>query len=945
MSIEKKLIFYLFVIMVTVAVGVGAVAIVLLYQHDLETHRFQLIQTAKSQARIIEAVARFDTKYSSNYPGGTYEATLSQIREANKNFEGIGETGEFVLAKLENKKVVFILHKHHRKNSTSSSSSEEPVLSEPMARAFAGESGSMFSLDYRGKKVLAAFEPVSVLNLGLVAKIDLSEIRAPFIKIGLLVGMGGITLIVIGSFLFLRISEPLIRSVRETGDRLNSVLEGADVYYWDWDINSDVVIHDPRWIKALGYNKDEFENTLEQCKKVAHPDDLLRLEQAIDDHLKGKTETFEVEYRVLKKSGEWFWVLDKEKILEKGQDGKPSRAYGTFLNIQERKDAERALKESEGRLRSITDNTTSFIFIKDLQGRYVFVNRRFEIVSGLLKWQILGKTDHELFSKETAELLVANDKVVLESMKALEFDETVEIFGDRHTYLALRFPLLALDNKPYALCGISTDVTERKRAEEKLLQSEVIVKNSFDMIASLNMDYTYLSANPRYCQAFGLTSDQLIGDKVSNVFGEKFFKDILKPRIDQCLKGRKIKYQEWFDFPESGKKYMDVHYCPFFDNDQNVRGIIVNARDITEYWKSEEKIRKLSAAVEQSPISIMITDIEGNIEYVNPFFCKTTGYSFEEVIGKNPRLLKSGEMPVEEYKKLWETILSGNTWRGEFHNKNKNDELYWESAVISPFIEEGVVTHFLAVKENITERKNQERLLSIAQKQAMVAQKLAGVGELAAGVSHEVLNPVNIISVYNQMLQRKSLDDPYIQQFCSKVKHEIKRITKIMKSLLVFSREGNAKFEKGILKNDIEKVLALVEEEYKLDNIKFVRNWCDESVEIEYDSDKMRQVYLNLINNAKYAMPNGGTITVGCSLEEREEQNYQQFTFSDTGVGISDKVKLRIFDPFFTTKPEGEGTGMGLSVIHGIIEEHGGRIRVESKVGKGTKFTISLPLA
>jgi len=356
--------------------------------------------------------------------------------------------------------------------------------------------------------------------------------------------------------------------------------------------------------------------------------------------------------------------------------------------------------------------------------------------------------------------------------------------------------------------------------------------------------------------------------------------------------------------------------------------------------QAEERVHELSEVVKQSPVSVLITDKDGTIEYANPFFIALTGYSLKELIGENPQVLKSGEMSPEFYKELWDTIKSGRVWRGEIQNKKKNGEIYWESAIISPLLTDGNVTHFIAIKEDITEKKKNEEMLKITQKQLLVSHKLASVGELAAGVSHEVLNPANIISVQTQMLQRKTKDNPLIQEHCTKVIHEIGRITKIVGGLLVFAREGGTKIEKGFLKDDIEKVLVLVEEEYKLDNIEIIRKWCDKPVEVLYDSDKMRQVFLNLLHNAKYAMPKGGTITVSCFAVK----NFHQFTFSDTGTGMSEEIRLKIFDPFFTTKPEGEGTGMGLSVVYGIIEEHNGEIKVESEEGKGTTFIISLPI-
>ncbi|MFT4579576.1 MAG: nitrogen fixation negative regulator NifL [Nitrospinales bacterium] len=494
--------------------------------------------------------------------------------------------------------------------------------------------------------------------------------------------------------------------------------------------------------------------------------------------------------------------------------------------------------------------------------------------------------------------------------------------------------------------------------------------------------------------------------------------------------------------------------------------------DITQQKRKTDKIRKLSHIVEGSPISILITDPSGNIEYANPSLLKTSGYSLDEVMGKKPSMFKSGESPRDHYKKMWRKIEAGDDWRGVFHNKAKNGKLYWESVLITPIINaKGNVTNYVALKENISEkkklestlidherliravvnnlnegliisnmdgniqlfnkgsekifgykaeevmgkpveilmdesykekhdigfarfkktqkispnnalmevearkkdgspvsieinltqmeqrgeslvvglvrdiseRKNAEAELKILQEELLSAQKLAAIGELAAGVSHEVLNPVNIISVHNQMLQRKTKDDPEIQNFCTKLSHEINRIQKIMSSLLAFSRKNTPQREKGIILEEVEKVLTLVEDEYKLDNIQIIREWCHNPIEVWYDPDKIRQVFLNLIHNSKFALPTGGTITVGSSAIRIKGKEFLQIKFRDTGTGMSEEVKKKIFEPFFTTKAEGEGTGMGLAVIHGIIQECGGTIAVESEEGKGTTFIINFP--
>lgn len=266
---------------------------------------------------------------------------------------------------------------------------------------------------------------------------------------------------------------------------------------------------------------------------------------------------------------------------------------------------------------------------------------------------------------------------------------------------------------------------------------------------------------------------------------------------------------------------------------------------------------------------------------------------------------------------------------------------------LAKFLEPFLITgaNILEAYKNDQRRKAAEEKLNTAQKQILTSQKLAGIGQLAAGVSHEVLNPVNIISVHTQMLERKRKDDPDLQTFCSKLKNEIKRIEKIMSSLLLFSRKGESQYEKIAVGKVIEEVIDFVDNDFSLDNISIETEFCEPYCEVLADKDKMRQVFLNLINNAKHAMPQGGNLILRTQRHILEGCKFARITISDTGMGISQKNLDKVFDPFFTTKMEGKGTGMGLSVVHGIIEEHGGTITVESEEGKGATFSIDLPLS
>ena len=374
---------------------------------------------------------------------------------------------------------------------------------------------------------------------------------------------------------------------------------------------------------------------------------------------------------------------------------------------------------------------------------------------------------------------------------------------------------------------------------------------------------------------------------------------------------------------------------------QYARGLVVKLK------KNEER---LSYALEATNDGLWDWNIVTDEVYFSPRLLTMLGYKPNELEG-HVNTWKNLIHPNDKLKVMLvlNNHLKGHTsyYETEHRIKTKDGDWMWilDRGKVLIRDESGNPLRATGTHTDITERKEAEKKMENAQKQLIASQKLAGVGQLAAGVSHEVLNPVNIISVHAQMLQRKTKDDANIQNVCNKIMHEIGRIQKIMSSLLAFSKKSNVETVRGHLRDAIEATIVLVEEEYKLDNIKIERDWCDALVEISYDPDKIRQVYLNLINNAKHALPDGGTITVGCRAVKDTDKSFHQFAFSDTGTGMTEEVKLRIFEPFFTTKPEGEGTGMGLSVTHGIIEEHGGKIRVESQEGKGSTFIISLPLA
>jgi PAS domain S-box-containing protein len=957
MNIEKRQLFYLAATMIAVAIFGISISLYVAHKAAFEAKRLELKNIVQSRARVMESVARFDQIQSSNYAGGSFEATLSQFKKAHEGFEGFGATGEFTLAKQEDDQIVFLLrHRHSTATQTQTQTSIliNSTFAESMRRALKGESGVIVGLDYRGEKVLAAYEPVAVLNLGLVAKIDLSEIRAPFIKAGIMAGGGGLIAILLGLVVFFRISEPLIKSIKDLQGRYERAIKGSKDGLWDWpDISKDEQWWSDDWYGLLGLKNDEIKAGYSNFKSLLHPDDLPRMEEALKQHFYGQ-DIYDVEYRLKHKSGEYLWFRGRGAV-QRDNKGNDLRMSGSISDIHQSKQD----REAIDRLSQVAQQVPISVLITDHEGNIEFVNEALQELSGYSLEEVLGQNPRIFKSGESPDSYY---KVMWETIA--QGKEWRGVFhnkrknGELYWESVLIFPLKDINGKVSNFIGLKEDITEKKQLESTLIDHERLIRSVVNNLK----DGLIISSTDGNIQLFNKGAEEIFGYKAEEVMDkpvEVLMDESNKAKHDigfaRFNRAKKISPHNASMEVVAQKKDGTPVPIELTLTQMEQRGELLAiglVRDISERKEAERKHQesegRFRTMFEENPLGVaVIESLTGKILSVNPRFAEIVGRDDGELLTLDWMHITHPDDVQEDLDNM-KLVNSGET---EGFNMIKryflpDNSIVWVSLTVHkmPTTDKDCPIH-LCMVEDITERKEAETKMVSAQKQLMAAQKLAGVGELAAGVSHEVLNPVNIISVHTQMLQRKTKDDANIQKFCDKIKHEIERIQKIMSSLLAFSRKGEVETETGSLRGHIENVLGLVEEEYKLDNIKIVRDWCDTLVDISFDSDKIRQVYLNLIHNAKHAMPDGGTITVGCRGVKGANKNFHQFTFTDTGAGMSEETRLKIFEPFFTTKPEGEGTGMGLSVIHGIIEEHGGKIRVESEEGKGTTFIISLPIA
>jgi PAS domain S-box-containing protein len=373
--------------------------------------------------------------------------------------------------------------------------------------------------------------------------------------------------------------------------------------------------------------------------------------------------------------------------------------------------------------------------------------------------------------------------------------------------------------------------------------------------------------------------------------------------------------------------------------------------DITLRKKSEEEMLKLTKALTQSPVSIVITDLNGKIEYVNPKFTEITGYSFKEAVGENPRILKSGAQPREFYERLWQTILSGKDWNCEIQNRKKNGELYWESAIISPILNErGEIINFVAVKEDITEKKRMMGELIEAKVQAEESDRLKSA--FLANMSHEIRTPLNsILGFSNFLTSEDELPKEEKEEYSNIINKSAESLLQIINDIIDISslETGQLKtFIRPFKVNEIIRSLYLVFSNKLIEINKshlILEMVISEDINIMADENRFIQIFTNLANNAaKFTVR--GTIRFG--IESQDEKNVVFFV-SDTGIGIKPEMHDSIFERFRQVETDKArtfgGNGLGLAIVKNLVELMGGKITLESEVGKGSTFRFSLPKA
>lgn len=709
--------------------------------------------------------------------------------------------------------------------------------------------------------------------------------------------------------------------------------------------------------QMLGYSVDELTDLT--IFDITHPEDLDDSRSRYQKMVQGRADSYRFEKRYVRKDGTTVWA-DVSISPVRGPDGKHVATIGVIADITDRKKSEEELRISHHRLDQIIQFLPDATMVIDSDGRLIAWNKAMEELTGVPGFTMLGKGDYEY----ALPFYGTRRPVMLDLV--LNFDEEVAsryLFVKREgnqivseTYLPdfrgqgptwfwnVAAPLYDADGHVVGAIESVRNITELKKSEEALRASEerfrILANGAFEGIV-ISKEGVILDCNNEFCNMTGYSLDEIVGMNVVDLVVPEY-KDIA---LQHMLSGSEDEYESAILRKDGRRVPVKVKGKSFPYEGGTAR--IASVRDMSEARKAQEAQKRLATAIEQAAEGILITDKDGVIQYVNPAVERITGFSREELVGNTPRIFQSGEHDPTFYRNLWDTIKSGKTWSGRFTNRKKDGRIYYEDATVSPVKgTSGKIMNFVAVKRDITET------LELS-KQLYQAQKMEAVGTLAGGIAHDFNNILQVVLGYSELV----LSD---EQLPSRFREDLARINQasrngadLVQRLLTFSRKTEIKPLHINLNRRIEQLRKMLSRTIsKLIHIELIL--ADDLAAINADPTQVDQVLVNLAVNARDAMPTGGRLiieTKNVTLDEDYSRahlgatpgRYVLLTVSDTGHGMDRETLQHIFEPFFTTKDQGEGTGLGLATVYGIVKQHRGYIMCYSEPGAGTTFKIYFP--
>jgi PAS domain S-box-containing protein len=616
-------------------------------------------------------------------------------------------------------------------------------------------------------------------------------------------------------------------------------------------------------------------------------------------------------------------------------------------------------------LRSYADASIDAIYIKDRNSRWRFANPALERITGKPAAELLGKTDAEIYSNpEVGKAILENDKKVMDSGKPETFEEVVALPDGLHFFVSVKSPRFDENGKVTGLMGISHDITNRKKREEQLRESQKkyldLIETTGDFIWEMDSQGRYTYCSPQMERLWGINPASMLGKTPFNLMPPNAKEKSLEFFMALVGSAKPFNGLETVSYNGKGQVvFLEISGVPFFDKEKKLLGYRGITRDVTERRNAEEALRKSEEKyrhlVEYAPTGIYEIDFgSGRVVSVNDAMCQYLGYTEQELLTSVNGFDILDKQSQELFKDRIKKNLSGQPIEKEieYSGKTKDGRTFWTLLNVKLIFKEGKPSGAFVVAQDITKRKkveeelgeyrnDLEKLVEQRTRQLKESERLATIGATAGMVGHDIRNPLQAI-VGDIYFTKKTLNQlPESQQKQSAIEdldaieQNVDYINKIVQDLQDYARPITPSPREVDIETIIEEAIF---KNYIPKNIDASCQVEKEAKKLVIDADVLKRILGNLTNNAIQAMPKGGKLTV---YAYPDVGGNAVIEVSDTGMGISEDTKQKLFIPLFTTKSKGQG--FGLAVVKRLTEALGGTVDFESELGKGSKFILRLP--
>jgi PAS domain S-box-containing protein len=975
---EKRRRLVLLLIMSVVPLTVGGILFTLLLRTTLHEYQDRALDIVQSRARMIESIYEFNKEYGSNFQGNVEEATLSLLLDTHNEFAGFAKTGEFTLAKKEDDKIIFLLHHRHANEHTEYDTiSFNSENAEPMRKALTGKSGTLLGKDYRGAIVLAAYEPVKHLNWGLVAKLDLSEFKTPFLKTGLIVLIVTVLLVGLGVIIILRITEPMIKGLEDrvkilserdkatkdlklSESKFRRMFESNMIGFHICNMDGSILQANDAYLDTIGYTRQELKEGKLDWKKMTPPE-YAHLDNSAAKEIseQGIAKPYEKEY--LNKNGKRVWVLlGGTKV-----DEDPNSGIFFSINIAKRKKAETRLKDRTEFIETILNNQDFGVAVHNtVTNEIVYMNPAFERVYGIKKEEIniLDDFFNIVFPDPDYRQHIVNlvDSGIRSGEREKMVWKEIAVPGpvENARYVtAANIPL------PSQNLMISTvyDVTNSVRLDEA---KEVLLHDFGERVKEINCIYK-ISESIR-CHE---TKERMFSEIVNLLPEGSHYPEITRGKIvidDKEYLSDNFRESKWkltseIIVNDQVRGRIEIHLLrespeldigPFLKEEQNLLNEI--SKVISGYIirkSAEEELIEYQRAVEFSEDLIAVVDRDEVYKVANKTYKKYWNLT-GDIVGKKVKDVLPDEGYLKGLNISKEKCLNGQTVKAETALFYPTMKIRNVLSISTPLIEKnGEVTGIVFIGRDVTELKRAEEELSESTRLSEETARLASIGVIAAGITHEINQPLNAIrlsadSIMHWDSQNPGVLQPFLLSFLSSITNGVTRISEIVEHMRSYwVKHNKEEFENVEINSCVNSALKLVNSQALDHMINIEMDISPEELNIKAIPVQIEQVVTNLVANAIQSLDSVESGEKKITVSTLKYKNYAVIEVADNGGGLSGKSEKELFDPFYSNKKPGEGMGLGLAIVKMFIENFNGSIGAGNNITGGATFSVKFKLA